>query len=415
MLLLVIPFTAGWLLIIFAYNIAMLYAGRVFLGIAGGAFFVTAPVYIGEIVEKDIRGLLGSCFQLFVTIGILFVYSVGYDLRVQYFSIICGVLPLIFGATFIFMPESPLYLISKNRYEAAANNLQWLRGKDYDCTFELQELQEQHHADTLHKPPITPDMSGWQKFRTTFSANWQTFKNSVSRKATQKAIVIAFGLQIFLQFSGINIVIFYTDSIFDRANISISSTIATIIVGAMQVVATFIAAMVMDKLGRRILLLISIFTMALCKILLGIYFYMADKDPGSVTDLAWLPVFSLCLYIVVFSLGFGPIPWLMLGELFAPDIKGIASSAAGSLSWILAFVVTKAFSNMEDAIGIGPTFWLLAGFSILGTIFVFFMVPETKGKSLANIQRMLAGERLIENDGTLQAGSAATSETDIKS
>lgn len=81
----------------------------------------------------------------------------------------------------------------------------------------------------------------------------------------------------------------------------------------------------------------------------------------------------------------------MVGELFAADIKGVGGSAAGAFSWIFAFVVTKTFSNIQTAIGIGPTFFLLSGFSILGTVFVFFVVPETKGKSLSEIQIMLAG------------------------
>lgn len=90
----------------------------------------------------------------------------------------------------------------------------------------------------------------------------------------------------------------------------------------------------------------------------------------------------------------------MVGELFAADIKGIGGSAAGAFSWIFAFVVTKTFSNIQTAIGIGPTFWLLSGFSILGTVFVFFVVPETKGKSLSEIQTMLAGNSSTDTEVT---------------
>lgn len=90
----------------------------------------------------------------------------------------------------------------------------------------------------------------------------------------------------------------------------------------------------------------------------------------------------------------------MVGELFAADIKGVGGSAAGASSWIFAFIVTKTFSNIQTAIGIGPTFWLLSGFSILGTVFVFFVVPETKGKSLSEIQRMLEGNASPDTDAT---------------
>lgn len=111
MISLVIPFTIGWALVIWAQNIAMMYAGRVLLGIAGGAFCVTAPMYTGEIAQSEVRGSLGSYFQLMVTIGILFVYAVGAGVGVKWLSIICGIIPLAFGIIFFFMPESPTYLV----------------------------------------------------------------------------------------------------------------------------------------------------------------------------------------------------------------------------------------------------------------------------------------------------------------
>lgn len=350
MLGLVIPFTAGWALVCWASSVGMLLAGRILLGISGGAFFVVAPMYIGEIAQKEIRGALGSFFQLMVTIGILFVYAVGYDLNVFTFSIICGCLPLAFALAFVFMPESPLYLISKNRRDDAIKSLKWLRGEHYDFSDELNELQNQHDEDVNNNTSVI---------------------TALRRPATIKAIIIIVGLMFFLQLSGINIVIFYTGFIFNAAHIDIKTELAIILVGVMQVGATFTASMIVDKTGRRVLLLISISIMAVSKILLGIYFFMNERDATSVENLGWLPVVALCVYIIVFSLGFGPIPWLMVGELFAPDIKGIGGSAAGSFSWIFAFAVTKSFSNIQTGIGIGPTFWLLSGFSILGTVLVF--------------------------------------------
>lgn len=288
MLGLVVPFTVGWVLVCWATSVAMLLVGRILLGVSGGAFFVVAPMYIGEIAQKEIRGALGSFFQLMVTIGILFVYAVGYDLNVFTFSIICGVLPLVFAVAFVFMPESPLYLISKNRSEDAIKSLKWLRGEHYDFSDELNELQSQHDADINNKISIM---------------------DALKRRATVKALVIIVGLMFFLQLSGINIVIFYTGFIFDAAHIDIKTELAVILIGIVQVVATFIASMIVDKTGRRVLLLISISVMAFSKILLGVYFFMSNSDPKSVENLGWLPVVALCLYIIVFSLGFGPIPW----------------------------------------------------------------------------------------------------------
>lgn len=384
MLAMVIPFTIGWALVIWAVSIEMLYVGRLILGASGGAFFVMAPMYIGEIAQKDIRGALGSFFQLMVTIGILFVYVVGYGLNVFTFSIICAAIPLIFAAIFVFMPESPLFWVSKNRTGDAVKSLQWLRGSEYDYSTELAEMQDELDRDRAINI---------------------TIMGALRRRATVRALYIIIGLMFFLQLSGINIVIFYTASIFDAANTGLEAELATIMVGVMQVIATFVASMIVDKVGRRVLLLISVSVMALCKLMLGVYFYLKSDNEESVADLGWLPVFALCLYIVVFSLGFGPIPWLMVGELFAPDIKGIAGSAAGSFSWLFAFAVTKSFASIQAAIGIGPTFFLLAGFSAVGTVFVYFVVPETKGKTLAEIQVMLNGgeQPRLDTDTTASA------------
>lgn len=125
---------------------------------------------------------------------------------------------------------------------------------------------------------------------------------------------------------------------------------------------------------------------------------------GSVEHLGWLPVASLCVFIIMFSIGYGPVPWLMMGELFATDIKGFAGSIAGTTNWVLAFVITKTFKNLTDGLGSGPTFWLFSGLTVVGVIFVFFIVPETKGKSLNEIQQEMAGNR---NDSSLQSAEGA--------
>ncbi|XP_065362596.1 facilitated trehalose transporter Tret1-2 homolog isoform X2 [Calliphora vicina] len=371
MLLLVLPFTLGWCLLIWAQNVEMMYTARFILGVSGGAFCVTAPMYTGEIAQKDIRGSLGSFFQLMITAGILFVYAIGAGLNVFWMSIVCGILPLVFGAIFVFMPESPTYLVSKNNNESAVKSIQWLRGKDYDYRMEIEELKE-----TEQKIKDTPVSIG----------------SALMRPVTLKALGISLGLMFFQQLCGINAVIFYSTDIFRDANTGINENLSTIVVGIMQVIATFVSVMVVDKLGRRILLLASSSVMAIATTAMGVYFYMKQQDEASVTNLGWLPVSSLCIFIIMFSIGFGPVPWLMMGELFASDIKGVAGSIAGTSNWVLAFIVTKTFVNLKEAIGSGQTFWLFAGITVVGAIFVFVFVPETKGKSLNEIQDELSGK-----------------------
>lgn len=163
----------------------------------------------------------------------------------------------------------------------------------------------------------------------------------------------------------------------------------------MQLLATFASTVVVDRLGRKLLLLISIVSMIICLVLLGVFFFLQADAGSNVDSLGWLPLTSLSIYIITFSLGFGPIPWLMLGEVYSNELKPLFSPITGSFNWFLAFLITYFFESLSNAIGIGETFWLFAGLSVFGVLFCFFRIQETKGKSLQEIQRMLAGEKFL--------------------
>lgn len=369
MLGLVVFFILGWCLIIWPNGVAMIYAGRFIIGMAGGAFAVAAPCYTSEIAEKQIRGALGSYFQLMVTLGILFVYAVGAGVDLKVLSYICGVIPIVFAVTFFFMPESPVFLMSKDREEDARKSLKFFRGKHYNIDFEINEIRE------------TIEKARREKL---------SFVEGFSTKAAKLGLVISLGLMLFQQFSGVNAVIFYTSQIFEAAGSDLDPNVSSIIVGVVQFVATFVSTLVVDRLGRKILLICSAGVMCICQLLLGVFFYLKD-DGQDVKDIGWLPLLSLCLFMVAFSIGFGPIPWMMVSELFPPSTKGFASSLASCFNWILAFLVTKFFTNLSDAMGSGPTFWLFMAILAVGTGFVVFFVRETKGKTVEEIQRELGG------------------------
>lgn len=367
MLLMVVPFTIGWLLIIFAKSVIMFYIGRFITGLSGGAFCVAAPIYTAEIAENEIRGTLGSYFQLLLTTGILLSYILGTFVNMRILSIISALVPLIFFVVFMFMPESPSYYLKKGNEKFARKNLIKLRGIQYNIENELQ-----NQKDALE----------------------ETNKNSVSfwilikSKTTLKSFIIAYGLMFFQQLSGVNVVIFYTNSIFEKANTGLNPSYSTIIVGVMQILAVFVSTLIVDRAGRRILLLISIIFLCLTSCTLGVYFYLL-KNEVDVNSIKWLPLVSVCIFIIMFNMGFGPLPWMMMGEIFAPEVKSVAASSACLFNWILVFIVTKFFSDLSKTIDLDATFWLFAVICLIGTFFVYFIVPETKGKSLEEIQREL--------------------------
>lgn len=374
MLLLVIPFTLGWLLITFGTSVGMLIAGRFITGVAGGAFCVTAPAYTSEIAQDSIRGSLGSYFQLMITIGILFAYIVGGYASVFVFNILCTCIPLVFGIIFFFMPESPSFLVVKGRNEEAREALVRLRGQSYDVDHELNNLIFKNEQSQRNKV---------------------SYISALKKKTALKALLICYALMLFQQLSGINAVIFNASQIFADAGATIPSTISTIIIGVIQVIATFISSLVVDKLGRRILLLLSALVMCVCSTALGVYFFLQQthgSEASIVQAITWLPLLSLSVFIVSFSLGFGPIPWMMAGELCKIDIKAFVGSTAGTFNWLLSFTVTSTFNSLTNAVGAGQVFWIFAGIMLLGFVFIFFVVPETKGKSEDEIQVMLGAE-----------------------
>lgn len=198
-------------------------------------------------------------------------------------------------------------------------------------------------------------------------------------------------LMFFQQFSGINAVIFFTVDIFKMAGSSLDPNFCSIIVGVVQVLMTFAAAALVERTGRKILLLQSSAVMCLCLAVLGIYFNV--KDAGKdVSSFGLVPLVSLVLFIISFSLGYGPIPWMMMGELLAAEVKGIASSIVVLFNWTSVFIVTKTFPILLTSLGNDFTFWIFAVIMAIGTVYGFKELFETKGKSNAQIQLMLSSK-----------------------
>lgn len=219
-----------------------------------------------------------------------------------------------------------------------------------------------------------------------------TIRDLLSVKSNRNGFAIALALMFFQQFSGINAVIFFTVPIFKSAGSNIDPSICAIIVGVVQVLMTFLAAVLVEKAGRKILLIQSSTIMCLCLGALGVYFKL--KDGGQdVSNIGWLPLLSLVLFIVSFSLGYGPIPWMMMGELLAPEVKSIATSFTVLFNWIAVFIVTNTFPKLLDNFGGAITFWIFGIIMGVGTLYGLKFVFETKGKSGTEIQFILSGEK----------------------
>ncbi|XP_011861733.1 PREDICTED: facilitated trehalose transporter Tret1-like isoform X2 [Vollenhovia emeryi] len=367
------PFIAAWLLIATATNVPMILAGRALCGFAVGVASLALPVYLGETIQAEVRGTLGLMPTAFGNTGILLCFVAGMYLDWRNLALIGACLPLPFLILMFVIPETPRWYISKGKTKMSRKSLQWLRGKDADITDELaliEKLNQEYLDNEREDSPST-----------------------LSELLKSKHLVplfISLGLMLFQQMSGINAVIFYTVQIFQDAGSTIDENLSTIIIGIVNFISTFVAAAVIDKLGRKMLLYISAILMAVTLFSLGGFFYVKSLDVD-VTAYGWLPLASLIIYVIGFSLGFGPIPWLMMGEILPAKIRGSAASIATSFNWMCTFIVTKTFEDVIGVIGTHGTFWLFGIIVVVGFVFVIVSVPETRGRSLEEIERKFTG------------------------
>ncbi|XP_007423249.1 solute carrier family 2, facilitated glucose transporter member 8 isoform X1 [Python bivittatus] len=374
-----IPYVFGFMIIISAQNIWMLYLGRLLNGLASGVTSLVVPVYISETSHSKIRGVLGSCVQLMVVIGILGAYLAGMVLEWRWLAVLCSIPPCFMLGLMAFMPETPRFLLHQNQQPEAIAALQFLRGPLVDHEWECQEIEA--NASEQEELSIAE------------------FKNP----AIYKPFLIGVAMMFFQQASGINALMFYAETIFEEANFKNSSA-APVIVGSIQVFFTATAALIIDRTGRKILLIVSGLIMAASATVFGIYFRITLPSPSNSShlrllntpvntsfmdeghSLAWLAVLSMSFFIVGFSLGWGPIPWLVMSEIFPLRARGVASGACVLTNWLMAFLVTKEFHDLMVLLTPSGTFWLFSSTCLLNVVFTIICVPETKGKSLEEIE-----------------------------
>ncbi|KYQ56668.1 Facilitated trehalose transporter Tret1 [Trachymyrmex zeteki] len=362
-----VPFAVCWFTLFTIRNLNSIYVARFIGGIGAGAVCVLVPVYAGEIAQPSIRGALGALFPLLFSLGIMFSYVAGAYCSYVIFNLACCaiLIPFVLGVPFI--PESPMWLVQKNRKIQAIKILTILRGSHYDVTEEIAVLQ-----DDVNR---MENLSGG-------------LKDLVGTKAGRRAAITCVGLMFFQQLCGIDAVLFYTVNIFQAANSTIDPFLATIIIGFTEVVMTIFVAIVIDRFGRKPLLIISGIMMTICLSVLGYYFKL--KDGGNdMSTFGWLPLANLALFNIVFSIGYGSVPFTVISEIFPPETKGVASSMSIVVHWSLVFAVTKLFPTMEYRMGQAMTFWTFSCFTAASVIFSYFVVPETKGKTLQEIQSKL--------------------------
>uniref|UniRef100_A0A2L2YMT9 Facilitated trehalose transporter Tret1 n=1 Tax=Parasteatoda tepidariorum TaxID=114398 RepID=A0A2L2YMT9_PARTP len=359
------PFLLSWLMIAYAPSLSWIYAGRLLSGFCSGLCSVAIPAYIIEIATIEIRGLLGSCYQVSYTIGVLIAMSFGLFFRWSWLAIIGALFVASASCMMLMMPESPAWLIAKGKKEEAIEVTYFLKGKNIDSNKEYSKLLD--HVVEQHQN----------------SVSLHDFKEP----QLYKPIALAVGLVFFQQFSGVNALMAYTVEIFEHAESSVDPSIAAIIIASVQVIATMIGSVLVDKVGRTTLYIISGIFVSLGLFILGINGIVAENVNLSPEIYGWIPLIGFIIFVASFSLGYGPIPYLMTPEFVPLHSRTAVLAIAGVFSSLFLFIVTKTFNDFRDFLSDYGIYWVYGIFSLLGCLFCWICLPETKGKSINEIQQ----------------------------
>jgi sugar porter (SP) family MFS transporter len=336
--------------------------GRVVVGIAIGISSFAAPLYISEISPAGVRGKLVSLNQLMITVGIVAAYGVDYalaDAQAWRWMLGLAVVPAaILLVGLVFVPESPRWLMAQLSRERARAVLATIR-KPSDVDAELAEIEAS----------LKQQEGGWRELLS---------------PSLRPALVIGIGLAVFQQFTGINTVIYYAPTIFRLAGLHSNSAaiLATVGVGVVNVLLTVVALELLDRVGRRPLLLYGLVGMIVSLGILGAGFLSANPTSG----LAWTSVICVAAYVACFAISLGPIFWLMISEIYPLKIRSRAMAVATMANWGSNLLVALTFLSLLRMLGRPWTFWLYALVGVLAWIFVLRLVPETKGKTLEEIE-----------------------------
>lgn len=361
-------FTAGAIVAGLSTTVWMLTACRLVLGLAVGIAAIVAPLYISEVAPASRRGLLVSAYQLAITAGILAAYLVNFALQEQWREMfMLGALP---GAAMflgvLLLPDTPRWHMLKGKPNKAALALRRLRGKS--CPMEDIERELLDIQGTLAQQKQT-------------SATW----SDLLSPSIRPAFVVGIGLFFLQQLSGINAVIYYAPTVFQEAGFNSTSTqlAATIGVGCINVLMTLVGMALIDRIGRRKLLYLGFIGTTLS---LGLIAIGAITGAQSLDVLAVIGLFG---YIAAFAASIGPLPWVMMSEIFPSRTRGLAMSVTSFSNWTFNFLVVFSFPVLVSFAGLGAVFGLYAIICALGIYFTWRFVPETSGLTLEAIEKHL--------------------------
>ncbi|XP_011149996.1 facilitated trehalose transporter Tret1 isoform X2 [Harpegnathos saltator] len=371
-----IPALLGWLLIAFASDIRMIYAGRFFVGLGSGMVGAPARVYTSEVTQPHLRGMLTAFSSVGVSTGVLIEYALGSVLTWNICAAISGILPLTALLLMFLFPETPSYLISRSKPDQAKKALQKFRGSTYNVNQEMETLLEFSNKNNIKR------LTGFREIVC-----------ALLKPNALKPFTLLFLYFLIYQWSGTNVITFYAVEIFKDSGASLNKYLAAVILGLVRLGSTIVACVLCRRCGRRPLTMVSSIGCGLSMVGLGSYMWLKDYWTTNALPLVatWIPVACIFSYTVACTLGFLVIPWIMIGEVYPVQVRGIIGGLTTMTAHSFVFMVVKTYPFLASSLTRHGTFILYGCISLLGTIYFYICLPETKGRTLQEIEDYFSG------------------------
>lgn len=370
-------FVIGSLWSAMSSNPEMLIFARVILGLAVGVASYTAPLYLSEIAPEKIRGSMISLYQLMITIGILGAYlsdtAFSYTGEWRWMLGVITIPAALLLVGVCFLPNSPRWLAAKGDFRTAQRVLDRLRDTSEQAKHELDEIRES----------LKIKQSGWSLFK----------DNSNFRRAVYLGVL----LQVMQQFTGMNVIMYYAPKIFEIAGFTNTTEQmwGTVIVGLVNVLATFIAIGLVDRWGRKPTLKLGFLVMAVGMGVLGTMLHVGIHSESA----QYFAIAMLMMFIIGFAMSAGPLIWVLCSEIQPLKGRDFGITVSTATNWIANMIVGATFLTMLNTLGNANTFWVYAGLNVVFIILTIWLIPETKNVSLEHIERNLLGGKKLRDIG----------------
>ena len=360
--------SAGWLLITYATNSKMILAGRAICGAISAIALPASYTYVAEIASSQTRGFLGSLLSVGWTFGLVLSYSLGSILKWNWLALTSAVVPLAQFFVLSVATPSPRWLISRNKMDEATKSITFFRG-------ELNKHVECELKDCEHQLKVAEQNSIWNRI-----------KMMVTSAGNRKAIGLCLGVYFCTVATGFIVVNYHVKVLLVEAKVAMDANLGTIIIGLCQMGGNIFSALIVDRVGRKTLLYVSSVFLCLSQLGLGLYFYVELERSIDLEAYRWAPLVLLIVFVVALPLGWGSITYILVSELVPTQIRTETAVLCNAWEQLLQFVVLQIHSSVCSKFGPHYLHWAFSVSSGLAGLFTYFLLPETSGKSLEEIE-----------------------------